>query len=645
GGRPSRPATPRPPGLLRGLRRVNKDGGGTLMAGWLVDWVLIGLALVAPPAYAAPGDADNDGVPDASDCDPFDPSIHPGAVEGVADGVDSDCDGQELCFADLDRDTWGGSGTVPSADLGCFDVGESNNALDCDDANPARQPFGREITADGVDGDCDGRERCYADADADGFRDGSTVRLSNDADCDDAGEALEDVPDGDCDDGDPSTYPGAAEVIGDGEDGDCDGHESCYVDDDGDGYRSAEGATRPSPDLRCVGGGLALVTLPAGDCDDADPAVHPGAADPPNDGIAQDCDPSVVCGVDRDGDGQRPAGAGTVVSVDGDCDDPGEVLPDAPGGDCDDDDPAVNAAATELPGDLFDQNCDGIEACFVDDDDDGYRSEGIISNGSFFCNGPGEALATEPGGDCEDHDATWWPGAPEVVGDGLDQSCDGTELCYADADGDGFRAAGYVTVVSVDDSCFDVGELPDQSLGGDCDDSNPDVYPGAPELADGVDNDCDGADEAGDYDGDGLTAPEERDLGTDPRVADTDLDGLDDGAEARDLHTDPTDADTDGDGVDDGDEVDLGIDPTDPDTDDDGLDDGAEVIDWATDPLDPDTDGDGALDGEEVEAGTSPLDPEDGGKGCACDASGRPGEIALLVALALVRRRRAAGQP
>ncbi len=116
------------------------------------------------------------------------------------------------------------------------------------------------------------------------------------------------------------------------------------------------------------------------------------------------------------------------------------------------------------------------------------------------------------------------------------------------------------------------------------------------------------ADAAEDEDSDGLTNLEEFLNGTEPARADTDEDGLTDGAEVKTHGTNPRVADTDGDGLLDGPEVNThGTNPLAVDSDGDGLWDGDELAE-GTNPLDPDTDGDGDTDHEEVLYGTNPLD-------------------------------------
>ncbi len=116
-----------------------------------------------------------------------------------------------------------------------------------------------------------------------------------------------------------------------------------------------------------------------------------------------------------------------------------------------------------------------------------------------------------------------------------------------------------------------------------------------------------------DSDGDGVSDGAEVTAGTDPLSGDSDGDGIGDGAETA-LGTDPLNPDTDGDGLSDGAEVAAGTDPLSGDSDGDGLSDGDEVDLYGTDPLNPDSDGDGLSDGAEVGAGTDPLFPDEAGE-------------------------------
>lgn len=95
----------------------------------------------------------------------------------------------------------------------------------------------------------------------------------------------------------------------------------------------------------------------------------------------------------------------------------------------------------------------------------------------------------------------------EICGDGLDNDCNGgiddTRDWYADADGDGYGNPAVLTIACAQPAGF-VGN-PD-----DCDDANNQVNPGAAEICDGIDNNCDGRVDEGcflDSDGDGVPDP------------------------------------------------------------------------------------------------------------------------------------------
>jgi large repetitive protein len=423
-------------------------------------------------------------VSNSTDCNDNDATINPRGTEicdaanadedcdGSADDSDSSATGQTSWYVDADADTYGSSSSI----LRLCDqpTGYSSSSTDCNDSNAAINPGATELCdASNTDEDCDGQaddsdrsatgqSTWYADTDADSYGNPS----SSLARCDQPSGYLADNTD--CDDSRVDVNPGATERCDAANtDEDCDGSTDdndssatqqsyWYLDADSDSYGNPASSMYLCEQPRSY-------VADSTDCDDSLGSINPAAqeicdttnTDEDCDGSSDDSDSSAT-GKEiwyQDADGDRYGNSNNQLVR---CDQPTGYVDDL--SDCDDSQSGVNPGATEIcDSQNTDEDCDGN----ADDNDASVASAGFSSY-------------------------------------------------YEDADSDGYGTsnvaiqcdapAGYVFADNTD-----------------CDDSDANISPGATEVCNGYDDNCDGlADEAAaadagtwyaDLDGDGYGDP------------------------------------------------------------------------------------------------------------------------------------------
>ena len=461
----------------------------------------------ADSADTGAGDTDTDsdtGESSGGDTD-GDTGESSGGDTGEADTSDGSEDtGDRADTGASDTDTDSGvpdTGADTDTDTGVLDTGaDTDTDTDTDVTDFTERCDGLDNDGDGrVDEDAVDAVVAYTDADGDGYGDVSS------------GAWVCEWPTGavaegsDCDDDVAWVYPGADEWC-DGIDTDCDGDLDAggldaftwFADGDGDSYGDVAVAV-----TQCVEPPGYVPDL--SDCDDGDATVAPDQVETCN-GIDDDCS-GVVDDNDAACDVEDPIPDGCTltwhpdVDADGAGDPTGAVTgcqPDASwvldDGDCDDADAVIRPGLDETCNGL-DDDCDGdvdeeaVDALpwFGDNDRDGYGDGGDFER---ECTAPAGYLAT--GGDCDDTDPAISPDAIEVC-DGIDNDCDegadevtsvDTLEWFVDADLDGW--AGTRTRRACDRPIGTSEAL------GDCDDDDAGVFPGAAEVCNDTDDDCNG---------------------------------------------------------------------------------------------------------------------------------------------------------
>ena len=457
---------------------------------------------------ACDADLDGDGDPNASDCQPKVKTVSKLAVESC-NGIDDDCDGQsdeagaagcKPLYFDADGDGFGV--TLVKCLCGPADGYTATQSGDCNDKDGGVHPAKTELCGNGKDDNCNGSEndenatgcaKFYTDVDGDGYGVGVASCLCSPSGNFSAKQAS------DCLDSDTAVNPGQVEKCLDGKDNNCDG----LTDDAGcqgcseffkDGDQDNYGVDN---DKKCLGAAKYPYTAyVGGDCNDGSANFKPGATE--------------VCnGADDNCDGQTdPVGATGCTNFypDADKDSFGAAVTPvcyckASGdwsvqktGDCNDNDAAVNPAKQEACNG-FDDNCNGlvdegvVATFYKDNDGDGY---GSVTSQQGCKASSGYTLVS---GDCNDFNKNISPGAKETC-NLVDDDCnslvdDGLPLAdiYADVDGDGFGGKN----AKPKKHCLFAGDTTPLGYSlshDDCDDSKSTVYPAAPELCDGILNNC-----------------------------------------------------------------------------------------------------------------------------------------------------------